>query len=757
MKAVFEKLLALFSSIKGAGVVLLPLLLVGMFLAGWWIGRPAKKSASTAAEADSGTIWTCSMHPSVRQPGPGLCPICEMELIPVSAEGAGGLREIKLTADAAARLDVRVAPVRRQPAVAQLEFLGRVAADETLVLTTTARMAGRLDKLFVDYTGTTVRKGYHIAEIYSPDLYVAQVTLRQAKQDFAKNPTATRKAFYQAEREKLRLLGISSEQIDAMEEQSEPTDHVTLNAPQDGVVLKLHKRQGDYVKTGEAIYSLADLSTVWVFLEAYEGDLPWLKYAQDVEFHAEALPGKTFTGKIAFMDRIVDEARRIARIRVNVPNPDEALKPGMFVRGTVSSVLSGDRVFNSALAGKWISPMHPEIIKDGPGKCDKCGMDLVPAKELGYTAEAEDIEPPLLVPTPAVLRTGDRAVVYRRIVSKKDPVFEGREIVLGPRAGDYFIVESGLREGDLVVTRGAFKLDSELQVRAKTAMMLDGQGIGEASALSAPATVAGGWQPVLRTLARARRDLADSAKFQSHLEHARHIVVAIQPEFLADDYKPLWDEASMQLENIFAKTRMDAENKNPAIAWETLIRDLPKATALAGLDWQIPELQRLPSDQLAQVMAAIEAYLPVTAHLAGDKPEEALTAAEKLAAALEQVSIPEVASTSTAMKSATDEASLRQAVKVATEALQVVIRSGGDDQLGHLYLVHCPMAFKGAGADWFSSEAKVENPYFGSRMFSCGDITETLSLPPGMKPGMKMKPGEDHSKHQHEDHSKHKK
>ncbi|NIP96761.1 MAG: HlyD family efflux transporter periplasmic adaptor subunit, partial [Akkermansiaceae bacterium] len=478
MNALLEKLGALFSSIRGAGVVLLPLLLVGVFLAGWWIGRPATKPPSTSAQSDSGSIWTCSMHPSVRQPGPGLCPICEMDLIAVSAEGAGGLREIKLTADAVARLDVRVAPVRRQPAVARLEFLGRVAADETRVLTTTARMAGRLDRLFVDYTGTTVRKGYHIAEIYSPDLYVAQVTLRQAREDFAQNPSATRKAFYQAEREKLRLLGISPEQIDAMEQRNEPTDHVTLYAPQDGVVLKLHKREGDYVKTGEAIYSLADLSTVWVFLEAYEDDLPWLQYAQEVEFHADALPGRTLAGKIAFIDRIVDESRRIARIRVNVPNPDEALKPGMFVRGTVSSVLAGDRVLNPALAGKWISPMHPEIIKDGPGKCDRCGMDLVPAEELGYAAEAEGTEPPLLVPSSAVLRTGDRAVVYRRIVSKQDPVFEGREIVLGPRAGDHFVVESGVREGDLVVTRGAFKLDSELQVRARTAMMLDGQGIG---------------------------------------------------------------------------------------------------------------------------------------------------------------------------------------------------------------------------------------------------------------------------------------
>ncbi|NNM30984.1 MAG: DUF3347 domain-containing protein [Akkermansiaceae bacterium] len=750
MKAILSKIRAILSSLKGVSALILPLLLIGVFLAGWWIGRPANKSGGAAtSKADSGTIWTCSMHPTVRQPGPGLCPICEMDLIPVSAGGAGGLREIKLTPDAVARLDVRVAPVRRQPAIAHLKFLGRVKPDETLVLTTTARMAGRLDRLFVDYTGTTVRKGYHIAEIYSPDLYVAQVSLVQAKKDLARNSDSVRQAFYRAEREKLRLLGISPEQIDAMEQQKEPTDHVTLNAPQDGVVLHLHKREGDYVKTGEAIYSLADLSSVWVFLEAYEEDLPWLRYGQDVEFHADALPGQTFTGKIAQIDPFLDESRRIARIRVNVPNADGSLKPGMFIRGGVRSVLSGDKVLYPALAGKWISPMHPEIVKDGPGKCDKCGMDLVPAEELGFGATVEGTQPPLLVPASAVLRTGDRAVVYRRVASKKEPVFEGREIVLGPRAGDHFVVESGLREGDLVVTRGAFKLDSELQVLAKTAMMLDGQSIDESSALTAPSTVSGGWQPVLRTLARARRDLADKEKFRSHLEHARHMVAGIRPDFLPEDYEPLWEEASMKLENIFAKARMDAKERTTESAWEGLIRDLPKAAALAGLDWQLPDLKAFSPEQLAELTAAIDAYLPVANLLATDKPDEALAAAAKLSAALEKVAIAEVAASTAALADSKDAESLRKALATVTAALTASIREGGDDQLGQVYLVHCPMAFKGTGGDWLSREPKIENPYFGSKMFSCGDVTETLSLPADAHLQMPMKDGVDHSKHKH--------
>ena len=181
MKAIVKKLTPVLSVLKSSSAILLPLLLLGVFLGGWWIGRPSVKKNDSAVEGDSGTIWTCSMHPNVRQPGQGLCPICEMDLIPVSAEGAGGLREIKISADAAALLDIRVAPVKRQPAAVQLDFLGRVAPDETKVLTTTAWMDGRLDRLFVDYTGISVRKGDAIAEIYSPDLYVGQVELIQAK------------------------------------------------------------------------------------------------------------------------------------------------------------------------------------------------------------------------------------------------------------------------------------------------------------------------------------------------------------------------------------------------------------------------------------------------------------------------------------------------------------------------------------------------------------------------------------------------
>jgi Cu(I)/Ag(I) efflux system membrane fusion protein len=151
----------------------------------------------------------------------------------------------------------------------------------------------------------------------------------------------------------------------------------------------------------------------------------------------------------------------------------------MFVRGIMKSRIDGDgNIIDEYLADKWISPMHPEVVKDGPGKCDVCGMDLVPAASLGYVGDKLDRkDAPLLIPASAPLITGKRAVAYVELPNDKGPLFEGREIVLGPRAGDFYVVRSGLEEGELVVSNGAFKIDSELQIQAKPSMMSPTGGV----------------------------------------------------------------------------------------------------------------------------------------------------------------------------------------------------------------------------------------------------------------------------------------
>ncbi|MFP4283652.1 MAG: efflux RND transporter periplasmic adaptor subunit, partial [Opitutales bacterium] len=350
--------------------------------------------------------------------------------------------------------------------------VGNLAVDETRRRTLSARFPARLEELFVNYTGIRVERGQHLAVVYSPELLSAQRELISAHQ---RDPDG---AITAAAREKLRLWDLPPEQIDAILERGTASDRVELRAPLGGVVLEAYVQEGDYVQTGEPLFRIADLSELWLHLQAYESDLPFLRYGQAVEFSVEAFPGKTFTGQVAFLEPALDRRTRTLGVRVNVPNTDLQLRPGMFARASVKAQLAaGGEVVAPELAGKWISPMHPEIVKEGPGACDVCGMPLVPAEELGLVGTSDPAaEAPLVVPSSAVLRTGQRAVVYVELPDTERPTYEGREIVLGPRAGNHFVVLEGLEAGDAVVTHGAFKIDSALQIQAKPSMMSASEG-----------------------------------------------------------------------------------------------------------------------------------------------------------------------------------------------------------------------------------------------------------------------------------------
>jgi Cu(I)/Ag(I) efflux system membrane fusion protein len=402
-----------------------------------------------------------------------------MDLIPVTEESGEDLgpREIKLSERGESLAEVEVTPVERRYVTRNMRMVGKVAYDETRIAKITSRVAGRLDRLYVDYQGIEVREGDHLVYLYSPELLGAQQELIQAVEavstaSSSQNPRNQERARRTAEtsREKLDLLGFTAEQIQLVEKSGQAEDHITIFSPLSGVVIHKEAMEGQYVKTGSPIYTVADLSRVWVVLDAYESDLAWLHYGQKVTFGVEAYPGDLFEGTIAFIDPVLNPSTRTVKVRVNADNADGRLKPGMFIRATVDAQLDErGLVFSSDLAGKWISPMHPEIVKDAPGACDMCGMDLVSAESLGYAA-ASDRRPPLVIPASAPLLTGKRAVVYVRDRNRKG-VYEGREIVLGSRAGKDYIVKKGLREGELVVSRGSFKIDSAMQIQAKPSMM----------------------------------------------------------------------------------------------------------------------------------------------------------------------------------------------------------------------------------------------------------------------------------------------
>lgn len=441
--------------------------------------------------------WYCSMHPQIIRDQPGLCPICEMALIPMPENMVtdAGPRELAVSEAAAKLMDIQTSPVERRFVANDVRMVGKVQYDETRVKHITAWVPGRLDRLYVDFTGTTVRKGDHMVSLYSPELISAQAELLQAAKA-ARNAgdttsdylTKSATATLEATREKLRLLGLLPSQVEQIEQSGEPVTHLTIYSPIGGVVIRKMVSEGMYVSTGTQIYTVADLSQVWVKLDAYESDLSWIRYGQPVQFTTEAYPGQRFAGWISFIDPMLDPMTRTVKVRVDVPNLNGKLKPEMFVRAVVSSRIAQEgRVMEPNLAGKWICPMHPSIVKPQAGTCDICGMDLVTTESLGYVAADIPEEPPLVIPDTAPLITGKRAVVYVKRPDTQTPTFEGREIVLGPRAGHYYLVASGLQEGEQVVTNGNFKIDSALQIQAKPSMMSPQGGVVPAEHQHGPA------------------------------------------------------------------------------------------------------------------------------------------------------------------------------------------------------------------------------------------------------------------------------
>jgi len=495
--------------------LLTALVIVAAFFAGFLVrgGKVHRHPKASAAEESSEkkiAFWTCSMHPQIKQPGPGKCPICGMDLIPVQkmAGEEEEPRELVMSETGMKLAEIQTTPVERKFVTAEVRMVGKIDYDETRLGYITAWIPGRLDRLFVDYTGTPVQKGEHMVYLYSPELISAErellgaiVAARELEGSEISIMKEITKATVESAREKLRLWGLTSEQIAEIERSGTPSDHMTIYSPMGGIVIHKNALEGMYVNTGTRIYTIADLTWVWVRLQAYESDMVWLRYGQPIEFFTEAYPGEVFKGKIAFIDPILTEKTRTISVRVNVDNSANRLKPGMFVRAVVRARLTEDgQILSEDLAGKWIGPMHPEVVKDEPGFCDICEMPLVSAESLGYTSPDDEGNPPLVIPASAPLITGKRAVVYVRLPDRDKPTFEGREIVLGPRAGDYYIVRSGLQEGELVVTSGNFKIDSALQIMAKPSMMSPEGGV-------APPAHHGGMKMPAKTKPEAAKQL----------------------------------------------------------------------------------------------------------------------------------------------------------------------------------------------------------------------------------------------------------
>lgn len=368
-------------------------------------------------ETGAAAVWTCSMHPQVRQEEPGDCPICGMDLIQLDAAAANDPLLLEMTPEAVKLANIETTVVGATgTAGKRLILSGKVQADERRTASQVTHIAGRIERLFVSFTGERVRAGQRLATLYSPELITAQRELLEALKVQSVNPDLVKAA-----RKKLTYWKITAEQIRAIEQSGTIQETITIQADASGVVAQRRVAVGDYVEQGAVLFDIIDLDRVWVLFDAYEADLASIEVGDRIEFTTSAIPNKTFTTRISFIDPVIDPEKRVAQLRAELRNPGNLLKPELFVRGTLQA----------------------------------------------QTSAAEQ----LVIPKSAVLWTGPRSVVYIKTPDTAIPTFQYREIELGERIGTNYRVEAGLEPGEEVVTYGSFAIDAAAQLNNQASMM----------------------------------------------------------------------------------------------------------------------------------------------------------------------------------------------------------------------------------------------------------------------------------------------
>jgi Cu(I)/Ag(I) efflux system membrane fusion protein len=362
-------------------------------------------------------IWTCSMHPQIRQNEPGDCPICGMDLIPATQSSSTNSNGFQMTAEAIklANIQTTIIGSKGINGGSSLKLNGKIQANETKSASIVSHIPGRIEKLFVSYTGEQVNKGQKIATIYSPDLITAQKELLEAKKIEAISP-----GLLNAAKNKLKYWKISSQVVEDILKSGSIRESFNIYAEHSGIVAQKRVSVGDYLTTGEVLFDVQNLNNLWALFDVYENDLPKIKVGKKISFTTPSAPNRTFNANITFVNPVINPQTRTATIRAEVNNTGWKLKPEMFIAG-----------------------------------------------ELNTSQKSSN----LTVPKTAVLWTGRRSVVYVKIPDTEIPSFEYREIEIGEASQVGYAVISGLENGEEVVTNGAFVIDASAQLNNQTSMM----------------------------------------------------------------------------------------------------------------------------------------------------------------------------------------------------------------------------------------------------------------------------------------------
>lgn len=430
-----------------------------------------------------------------------------MDMVPVY-EVTGSMLE--LSEHARAMASVETVPVHRRRLTRDMRVVGKVQYDETRLATITSRVEGYAEHLFVRFTGVEVKRGDRLVEIYSPDLVIAQQELLTVL-DFSRSSNLV-----ESSTRKLLRWGISQSQIDELKRNKKIHERLTLSSPIEGTVTERMVVEQSAVKPGDVLYRVANLEMVWVYLDIYEYELSWVKYGQSVEIKSEAIPGQSFTGRVGFINPVLNEESRTVKVLVSVDNTEKLLKPGMFVSATIhAELLANGKAAPTGVEGLWTCPTHPFVFQRVPGQCPSSNVPLVQIPG-GPKPDVDQL--PLVVPLTAVLDSGLRKLVY---VERAKGQFVPVEIEVGPRTGDAYLVLSGLREGDLVVTRGNVLLDSQFQIRGLPSLFYkEGQGPAAGHAHDTPSAAGTKNVPPLTSPSPAVPPASGSGDPQ-HQQHTR--------------------------------------------------------------------------------------------------------------------------------------------------------------------------------------------------------------------------------------------
>jgi membrane fusion protein, copper/silver efflux system len=404
------------------------LFITGIFI-GWLFFHPSQKKEKKSVQlidSSKSAVWTCAMHPQIRMSQPGRCPICGMELIPLTQNNASSVMDpdaVHLSKEAAQLANVLTSVVTKQKPIKEVRLYGKVQADERLFQNQVAHVPGRIERLYVNFTGESVVKDQVLAEIHSPELITAQQELLETVKTKQLQPE-----LYEASKEKLHQWKLTDDQITKIESSGVVQDNFEVVTNTAGAVIERHVNTGDYVSQGTVLFEIADLSKVWVMFDAYESDLEFLHIGEKISFTLQALPGIDFRGNIVFIDPVIDPVTRVAKVRVETGNQSGKLKPEMFATGIA------------------YSPLH-------------------------------EYNNNIVVPVSSVLWTGKRSVVYVKQPGKNEAVFKIREVELGPMVDESYVIVNGLSEGEEIVTSGTFSVDAAAQLEGKPSMMNHSQSV----------------------------------------------------------------------------------------------------------------------------------------------------------------------------------------------------------------------------------------------------------------------------------------